>query len=74
MTEPDDLRVPMWPQPEVGHCQDNVVVSVEVITSTEEEGDPVYTDLDSHGSSGDEHSDYGSGKYMQFTEGIFQRR
>lgn len=60
MTEPDDLRVPMWPQPEDGHCQDNVVVSVEVITSTEEGEDPVYTDLDSHGSSGDEHSDYGS--------------
>lgn len=60
LTEPDDLRVPMWPQPEYGHCQDNVVVSVEVITSIEDDDELVYTDLDSHGSSGDDYSDYGS--------------
>ena len=49
-----DPQVPMW-------SNDNVVLDVEVITSIEDDEEPVYTDLNSHGSSGDD-SDYGSGK------------
>lgn len=47
-----DPQVPMW-------SNDNVVLDVEVITSIEDDEEPVYTDLNSHGSSGDD-SDYGS--------------
>ena len=41
---------------------DNVVLDVEVITSIEDDDEPVYTDLNSRGSSSDD-SDYGSGKH-----------
>ena len=40
---------------------DNVVLDVEVITSIEDDDEPVYTDLNSRESSSDD-SDYGSGK------------
>ena len=49
-----DPEVPMW-------SNDNVVLDVEVITSIEDDDEPVYTDLNSRGSSSDD-SDYGSGK------------
>ena len=56
--------VPMWPQTEE---EDEVLVQVvEVITSIEDDEDEerVITDLDSHGSSADDFSDYGSGKFL----------
>ena len=58
----------MWPQTDDGNFPEEVLVEIEVITPLEEDADEerVITDLDSHGSCGDDLSDYGSGsgKYI----------